>query len=168
VNESRGQVNTKHWNKQLVLVENIQFVQGPQGNIPSLVGFYNIQEKINDKSRAGVIGETLLFQSALDATYKFFPMVTDWKPCTVIGGSCVGIEDLIVENIKRTLEVVEHVSNDESTARSIQSRCINLEKKTVASPVFLDANGVKVRFSKGLQQCIKVIDVLHGPFNLTS
>src|ERR1039458_771436 len=68
------------WNKQLMLVPNVHIVQGPQGVIPGLVGFYDIHDDISNLKGARIVGKSLLFQSAFYGTYKFLPLVKDWEP----------------------------------------------------------------------------------------
>src|ERR1700687_2364067 len=37
-----------NWNQQPVFVQNVETVQGPEGVIPSIIGFYNIHDEISD------------------------------------------------------------------------------------------------------------------------
>jgi hypothetical protein len=159
----------EYWDQQLMFVEDVQIVQGPKGAIPSLVGLYDIQQEIDDQRDSGISGETLLFQSAIDLTYKFLPLIANWKPCPVIGLSgCDGFKSLVVQNIQGAFEIMQDIADDESAARHVESGLVNLKSNTVAPFVFLDADGVKIRFGESLKQLIQVTDVLHGPFNLTS
>ncbi|MGC2610794.1 MAG: hypothetical protein WA320_12015 [Candidatus Sulfotelmatobacter sp.] len=159
----------EYWEQQLMFVEDVQIVQGPNGAIPSLVGLYDIQEEIDNQRDSGISGETLLFQSAINSTYQLLPLVANWKPCPMVGFSGRdGFKSLVVENIQGAFEIVQGIADDESTARHIESRFVDLKSNAVAPSVFLDADGVKIRLGESLQQLIQVTDVLHGPFNLTS
>lgn len=159
----------EYWDKQLVLIKDVQFVQGPQGTIPSRVGFYDIQNKVDDHGNMRIPGETLLFQSAINGTYELFPLVADWKPCSVVGATgSSGLKNLVIENIQRTFEIVQRVSDDKRASDHIEPRLVDLKSDAIMPFVFLDADGVKVGLSEGLKKFIEVVDVLHGPFNLTS
>jgi hypothetical protein len=159
----------EYWDEQLMLVEDVQFVQGPEGLIPSLVGLYMIQEQVNNQGDLVIRGETLLFQSAINSTYEFFPLITDWESCSMVRTSGSGrVEDLVVENVQCTFEIMESISDDEGAARHIEPGFVDVKSNTITPSVFLDANGVKVRLSERLEKVVKVTDVLHGPFNLTS
>jgi hypothetical protein len=156
----------EYWNKQLVLVPDVHIVQGPQGVIPSLVGFYDIHNDISNGKSARVVGKTLLFQSAIYGYYKFLPPLADWKPRAMVGNSCSLVHSLKVENIERTSEVVERVSDDKSRVNGRECGPVNINMDPIYPVVFLDANGVKIRSSEGNQEFIQVMDVFHGPFNL--
>src|SRR5262249_24477344 len=106
----------EHWNKQLMLVENVQFVQGPQGIIPSLVGLYDIKEQVPDNSNARIVGQTLLFQSCIYSTFKFFHGIADWNPCSMVSKAGNGIEGTVIENIKRAFKIMQSISDDKRSA----------------------------------------------------
>jgi len=158
----------EHWDKQLVLVSNVQFVQGPQGVIPSRVGLYNIHEKIANETGVRVIGGSLLFQSAIQGSFKILSGIADWKPRVTLSAPCGSLDSLVVEKVERTLEIVDSVTSDESGISSGESCAVNIEKQVIAPFVFLDADGVKIRLSESVQKFIQIKDVLVGPFNLTS
>ena len=65
------------WNQELVFINDIQIVQGPEERIPSLVGFYRIQNKIMD-----CLSDSLLFQSA------FYPLLRATAPL-ILTCSCI-------------------------------------------------------------------------------
>jgi hypothetical protein len=155
----------EHWDEQLMLVRDVHIVQGPQGAVPSRVGFYDIDHEVSQCDSAPIVGKFLLFQSAIYGTYKFVPLIADWKMSMEISLPSKFIEDSVVQQIKRTSEVVQGVSDDKSGvgSREVSEEC---NADTSSALLLLDANGVKVRRGKFGQQLIQVIDVLHGPFNL--
>lgn len=149
-----------------MLVPDVHIVQGPQGVIPSLGGFYDINDNISNSKGARIVGKTLLFQSVIYGTYKFLPILADWKPRAMVGNSRSLVHGLKVENIERTSEVVERVSNDKSRVNGRECGPVNVNMDPIYPVVFLDANGVKIRSSEGNQEFIQVMDVFCGPFNL--
>jgi hypothetical protein len=155
----------KHWDEQLMLVENAHIVQGPEGPIPSLVGFYFIDNKIPQLNGARVTGKTLLFQSSVNLSYKFMPLISDWKARPVIGFPSQAIECTVVHEIKSASHIVQSISDDES---SIADREMSEKSNEdfVTPFLFLDSDGVKIRSGKGRNEFVQVMDVLHGPFNL--
>lgn len=159
----------EHWDKQLMLVHDVHIVQGPQGPILSSVGLYDIHDNVTNLNSNRVIGKTLLFQSAIYSSYKFFPLIADWKPRAVICAESNAMrERSVVENINRASKIVQCVANNQSCIGRGESCLIDLNEKMVTPFVFLDSDGVEVRFSERIQQLIQVTDVLHGPFNLMS
>jgi hypothetical protein len=159
----------EYWDKQLMFVEDVQIVQGPEGMIRSLVGLYDIQENIHNQGYSRISGEALLFQSAINGSYQLFPLVADWKPCPMIGfPRSGGLESLVVQNIKSAFEIMQGISDDQSTVRHVESRFVNVEENAVVPSVFLDTSGVKVGLGERIEKFVKIVDVLHGPFNLTS
>ena len=158
----------EYWEEQLVFVPNIHVVQGPQGPVPSLVGLYNIQHDPANQKSASVIGEALLFQSTIYGNYEFFPLVKDWKLCPSISEAGRFVHGLVVEHVESAPKVVQRVADNEGCICSGESGFVDVDADVIAPFVFFDSDGVKVRFSDGVQQFVKVTDVLCGPFNLTS
>jgi hypothetical protein len=148
-----------------MFVRNVHIVQGPQGPIPSLVGFYDIDDEVPQRNSGPVIGKFLLFQSAIYGTYKFLPLIADWKMSMQVGLTRKFIENSVVENIERTSQIVQGIADDEGSRGSgkVSEEC---NTDAIVPFLLLDGNGVKVRRGKIGQELIQVIDVLHGPFNL--
>jgi hypothetical protein len=166
--DARERHNTEQWNEQLMLVSDVHVVQGPQGPIPSLVGLYNIHDQVANLDGTRMVGETLLFQSAINGSYKFLPLVTDWKLRAVIRDSGSFVESLVVSDVNRASEIMQGISNNKSGIDRGESAFVDVDENMVAPFVFLDADGVKVRLGERIQQLIHIVDVLHGPFNLPS
>ena len=64
----------EHWDKKLMLIRDIQIVQSPHGNVPSLVGLYNVENEVMN-----VASDALLFYSTIQSIYKLIPRVCNRK-----------------------------------------------------------------------------------------
>jgi hypothetical protein len=155
----------ENWNEQLMLVRDVHIVQGPQGPIPNLVGSDDIDDEVPQRNGGPVIGKFLLFQSAIYGTYKFLPLIANWKMSMEVGLPCKFLENSVVEEIERTSQVVQGVSDDKGSRSGgkVSEEC---DTDTIPSLLLLHANGVEIRRGKLGQELIQVSDVLHGPFNL--
>jgi hypothetical protein len=146
-----------------MLVPNVHVVNSPEGVIPSLVGFYGIQnEGLNRRS------DLLLFQSTIKGMiFKFLPRIADWEACPLGRESITLQDDLVVHEIQRTAEIMQNISDDESGLIDIK-RSVKLKPEIVCSrlSVFIDMNRVEVLIKKGSQEGIEIVDVLQGPLNL--
>src|SRR4029077_324671 len=81
--------NLSDWNEQLVLVENVQFVQGPQGEIPSFVWLYLVENE-------SLQFDGMLYRSTREGAYKFLPRLINresgvlaWNPADFEHGIAV-------------------------------------------------------------------------------
>jgi hypothetical protein len=149
-----------------MLVHDAQIVQGPQGPVPSLVGLYDIHDKITQPDNARMVGTFLLCQSAIYGTYKFLPLISDWKARPFVGHpSTDSIECSVVQQIKSASHIVQGIPDDErgGTDRELPEEC---DEHMIAPFVFLNGHGVKIGIGKIGNELIQVMDVLHGPFNL--
>ena len=99
--------NLQHWNQELVLIPDVQVVHGPDGIIPSLVGFYGVQNEV-----VNGLGNLVCFESILKGAYKFLPRVSDWKSGP-LGRLAPSQNDLEVEKIKSASKIMQRVSDDE-------------------------------------------------------
>lgn len=158
----------EQWDQQLMLVRDVHIVQGPEGIIPTLVGFYDIHDKGANLHSARIIGDTLLFQSAVYGGYKFLSALSDWKSRAVINSTSGAVKRAVVKNIDRASEIVQNVANNQGGFGHGEPAFVDVDEQVITPFVFLDADGVKVRRGESIQKFIKVMDVLHGPFNLTS
>jgi hypothetical protein len=91
-----------------------------------LVGFYDINDNVSNGNGARIVRKTLLFQSAVYGYYKFLPVLADWKSRAVIGNARSLTHSLEVENIERTPEVVQRISNDESRVNGRKCGPVNI------------------------------------------
>jgi hypothetical protein len=148
------------WKQEPVFVEDVEIVQGPEGAIPSLVRFYGIHDEVGDCFGG------LMYQSAFDGSYKFIPGFSKWESSEVIVTSQPTKNNLVNCNIKRSLEIMEGISNDESNV--IGKRLSLLEMKNVISAlrVVLNVDSVEIGCLEGQNASVKVRDVLVGPFDL--
>lgn len=156
----------ENWNEQLVLVHDVHVVQSPQGPIPSLVGLYDINDKIAQPDNARVVDQFLLFQSAIYGTYKVLPLILDWKPRVLVGhASCDSIKDAVVQDIQCAAHVVQSVPDNERGVAGGELSGV-FDRNTVAPFVFLNSDGVKIGTGKIGNELVQIVDVLYGPFNL--
>lgn len=159
----------KHWDQELMLIDDVHIVHGPNGKIPSLVGFYRIQDK-SLNGRANL----LLFQSTIQGSYEFLPRIADWESCPFGRSSAAPNYNLVVHEIQSTAKIMQGISHNEGSVDYIEGTGINLEPEKIFSGVnifeklrvFIDMETVKVRCDEIAQQGVKVVDVLQGPFNL--
>jgi len=151
------------WNDELVLVPAIEVVKCPDGVIPSLVGFYFIHDKLAQGRGSVVTAEvSVLFQSAIDGRYKFLPLISDWERCVFVRGSSQAHDHLPNRNVEGTPKIMQGVSQYQG--RIVLKRFgVEQEAKVVLPTLFLDNHGVVV---ETVQESVKVLDVLVGPFNL--
>jgi hypothetical protein len=149
----------KNWDQKLVLVPDIQIVQGPQGVITSVIGFYAVQKEIVDTT-----GNLLIFQSGINGVYKSIPCVSNWEP-RPLGGLD---NHSVVKQVESASEVMQDISDNESGIVEGKWRFINIEPKEIGSlpNISIDADGVKLGTGKLGEETVNVIDVLLGPLNL--
>jgi hypothetical protein len=152
------------WDEQLMLVRNIHIVEGPQGAIPSRVGLYYINNEISQRNSALVVEKPLLFESAIYGAYKFMPFITNWKAGEFVGLPGNFVKDLVIEQVERTSQIMQCVSNNKSSSGSGEVFG-DSDSNSIAPLLFLDANGVKIRSQKTGKELIEIADVLHGPLN---
>ncbi len=148
----------KDWDEKLMLVQIVQVIEEPEPVIPSLVGFYGIQNKIvEDRS------DLLLFKSVTKAGYKFFPSWTDWETSPIPAVPAIRCE----EKIKCTPEVMERIANYQCATVTLKLGQINIKPEEICTiRVLLNRDSVKARIEKRSKQEVNIQDVLIGPFNL--
>jgi hypothetical protein len=150
-----------HWNEKLMLVPDVHIVNSPEGVIPSLVGFYRIQDKVMNG-----LGDLLLFQSAIKGTYQFLPRIADWEPCPFVGSAIAPQNNLVVHEIQGAAEIVQNVPNDKRGIIGGEGRYVNPKVICSSLDIFVNTERVEVRARENAQQGIQVSDVFYGPFNL--
>jgi hypothetical protein len=148
------------WKQKPVFVEDVDIMQGPQGVIPSSVRFYDIHDEVKD-----VFGG-LLYQSAIDASYKFIPRFKEWKYSVIVVPSKSSKVDFVNSKVQSALEVVRGISNDKSNVSWQGFSYIELDAIVSGLKILIGAKRVKITSSKSQDFRVKIIDVLLGPFNL--
>jgi hypothetical protein len=153
----------EHWNQELVLIPDIQVVQGPQGVIPSFVGLHDIKYDLRD---LGI--DLLLFESTRQGGYKSVPRIANRKASPLRGNASTFQNSSVVKKIEGASQVGERVSDHKSDylGGKIGEVVINPEMIYPAFDIFLDSESVKVRVNEVYEQRVKVVDVLLGPLNL--
>src|SRR5216684_2386144 len=99
--------DSQDWKQEPVFIKNVEFVQGPDGVIPSFVRFYGIHNEVCDCFGG------LVYQPTFDGSYKFIPGFSEWESGEVIVTPKPTKNDLIDCDIERSLEIMEGVSSNE-------------------------------------------------------
>ena len=148
------------WKQEPMLVNDVEFVQGPEGVIPSVVRFYGIHDEVRDCFGG------LMYQSALDGSYKFIPSFSKWESAMVIITPKATENNLINCNVERPLEVVEGISDHERSVSWKSFRFLVAKNIFPSLRGFIDNDVVEVTFLEIQNAVVKVTDVLLGPFDL--
>jgi hypothetical protein len=159
----------EHWDQELMLIHDVQIVHSPEGKIPSLVGLYRVQDK-------GLNGRTdlLIFESAVKGGYKFLPRIPDWESCPLGWIATTSHDDLVVQEIKSTPEIMQSVSHDQRCVHEVERASIDFEPEKLCANasifkslrVAINMDAVEVGFDEIDQHQIEIVDVLQRPFNL--
>lgn len=146
--------------EKLVLVLNVESVQGPDGiSIPSLVGLYDIHDEVSDPFGG------LIFESAIHGGYKFVPCVF-YRELGVLGSLPGSREFYVVgDEIESRSEVVQRISNDAHEFFWNGFARHELERVVSSMEVSFNEHSVRVRIDES-QKTAHVSDVLFGPLNL--
>lgn len=148
----------KHWDDKLMFVQVIQVMQGPQVVIPSLVGFYGVQDVFTER-----FADLLFFESRIQAGYKFLPRIRDWETRPFVSLSDSGG----VEQIERTPEIMERIANYKCARITRKFRRVDVEFDEGRSiRVLFNADTIEVGVEKPFENRIQILDVLLGPLNL--
>lgn len=165
----KADINNPHklqgWDEKLMLIADIHLVQGPDGVIPSRVGFYRIHHE------GPKFGSNLpLLQSTLEPlVYKSFALIEDWETGMRCRSSLTTENDLVVHQIESASKVVQRIPgskgdfiggkqifSDVDTQEILASLCVVINSRSVAVRVV----------GKGQPKRVNVRDVLVGPLNL--
>jgi hypothetical protein len=145
-----------------MLVHYVKIVNSPNGEIPSLVRPYVVQDE-KKEFRTG-----LLYLSAFHRSLDFVSGLSNGKLGEFIdGGRNNNLDDFEPRIVERTFKVVDYVSDKQRDVRdpSLIDDVV-LEALVASIRVNLDARSATVR-NFG-QPMLKVSDVLVGPFDLCS
>jgi len=150
------------WDEKLVFIRNVEFVKSPEGRIPSLVGFYRIENEVVD-SRS----DLLLMQSAINGCFKLLPRVANWKLGMAVNDSTASNDNFGIQNVQCASQVVQRIPDYYGGSFYIEPMSQIQAKPDPLTSVFLDRNLVEVRLNKSFESRFKVVDVMIGPFNLS-
>jgi hypothetical protein len=152
--------NVYHWKQEPVFIEDVQFVQSPEGVIPSLVRFYDIHDEVSDCFGG------LCYQSAFDGSFKFIPGFAEWKSRMGVVPSEFEKNNIVNGKVESTFQIVKGISDDGNHVTWKGLSHLELQKALSRIRVFLDAKAVVVTCGEADKSGLKVVDVLLGPFNL--
>jgi len=153
------------WDEKLMLVTNVHLVQGPEGVIPSLVGFYRIH---NEGPKFG--SNLLLFQGAIAPTvYKSFACIADWEISPMCNPPSASPDDLTEHEIESASEVMQGIASRKSDfigRKQIVSK-VNAKEILASLHVVINSRSVTVGMSPECQaKFVNIRDVFVGPLNL--
>lgn len=152
-------IELQGWDEQLVLVLNVQSVQGPQELIPSIVRLYDIHDEVGDS-----LG-SLKYFSAFDGRYKLVPCFPKRKSAVLIPNLEDAENNLIDGNIESTFQVVQSVPDNQGKVIWNGLSDSDLNSIGPRIRVSLDADGVETRCLNNGHPAFKVVDVLLGPLD---
>jgi hypothetical protein len=147
------------WKQKPVFVSNVEVVEGPEGVIPSLVGFYDIHDEVSD------LFGGLLYQSTIDCAYHTIPGFSKRESSVVVVAAKPSENDFVDRKIQSAFEVVESIPDDKSKVIWKGLSGIDLHDIVSELAVRMDAESVRVH-SKCNDHLVKIVDVMLGPFDL--
>src|ERR1700690_776364 len=149
----------KNWEDDLVLVEDVQLVQGPQGIIPSRVGLYIVEDDISEHTPIPY------FFNPVDGIFNRFPRLSNWE-LGVAGDFYPQPSVKITPNqVKSGSKIVNNIPDNGGNILREQRIKWVVEKQLPGIFVNLSDGAVEV-INKRFQCGIKLTDVLFGPFYL--
>jgi hypothetical protein len=149
------------WKQQPVLVENFEFVQGPDSfPIPSCVRLYRFHDE------CGEIGGNPLYQSTIDSSFKFFAGFSRWETGLFGAPSTMSEFDVTDYEVQRGAQIMQGVSKNEGELIWNGFDYLSLQEIVRAFRVSIDAKSVRITCGECLHASLKIIDVLIGPFDL--
>ena len=148
------------WDDELMFVHDVQFVEGPEGIIPSRIGLYRIFDKVRDDR------SSLLFQSTIHNFFKFLGTTDDWELCMAGEFARNGQNCLSKEDVEGTSQIVNCIPKNLRRQVLRELGLIDVNPQAMAPKVILHPEAVEIRLPKILDKFIQIRDVLVGPFNL--
>lgn len=146
-------------NQELMLVYDVEIVKTVQRAIPSLIGFYVVNNEIGDFRRMS------LYISCINLSYKFLAPLIKREFNIPIGGIVSFGSNVPDCHIKGCMEVVNNIADDQR--HFIGQRCsyVKMELMRSALKINLSPKMVNICLDVGVQDRIKLKDVLIGPFD---
>lgn len=149
----------EHWDNELMLIHDVEFVKSPQGVIPSLVGLYDIVYETENR------GTNLLFQSAVHNGFKFLSALENWKLSMLCEFAASGDNALPEKDVQSASQIVDRVPHNLRSTDSRKLLCVEINKEFAPPEVFFNSKGVEVRSFDSADNSLQVRDMLFGPFN---
>ncbi|MGA3177318.1 MAG: hypothetical protein ABSE19_08210 [Candidatus Acidiferrum sp.] len=155
----------KSWNQELMLVSDIHLVNGPDGEIPSLVGFYRVSNKVMDRA-----GNLPAFERSLQGSYQFLPCIANWEPCPFRRSTPAEQNNFVVEQIQSAPKVMHSISNNKSSVGQESGfRRMDIDNEViyfVPRIDLVDGDRVGVSGAEIIQKSAQIVDMFFGSFNL--
>jgi len=150
-------------NNDSVFVEIVQLVKCSKGIIPSLVWFYCIDDEVTELS------SDLLFKSAINGLFKFIPRFMcrkmDIRGHVIPAQSSHNLRDGVIE---RGSQVVNDISDHRPKRKILCGRLPEISAEIASFRVFIDERRVEISRQEFINPRLRLLDVLIGPFNLSS
>jgi len=147
------------WENELVLVKDVQLVEGPQGVIPSRIGLHIIDNKAVQSSMVPY------FRSTIQGVYKPFPSLSNREARLGRYGNIEMSEDFCPSQIEGGSEIVQGVSEHDRQINRQESIRRILQEQLSGVTIRVSEWSVEI-INKRINTGLKVSDVLLGPFDL--
>lgn len=144
----------------MVLVGDVQLVEGGEGIVAPLVGLYRVGEDVDDG-----LARRLYVSVCTKGAYKVIPVLPKRKLRPVVRSISDTSDQLIVHEVQRRAEIVDGVAND---AGCLFGYRVGLKAKDMAARIGVTfyPHSVKVGLEEGVEGPLKLVDVLLGPLDL--
>mgnify|MGYP001569002881 CR=1 FL=1 len=150
---ARNFEDADRWNQQPVFINDVDFVEGPNGIIPSNIRFYDISDEVAD------VATPDLYFSITDGVYKFLPRISNRESAMLGRGAPSNNDNFTSHEVERGSEIVNGITENQWNTFG-QRLGIN------ACKISINAKTVCASFEKCGDGGVQLIDVLIGPFNL--
>lgn len=146
---------------QPMLINSVEFVEGPEGIIPSFVRFYRIQDEVGS-----ALGNRF-YRSQFTGDFEAFPIPLKREINIIESGlTCAtSNSDLIGGNIESRAKIVDSVA--EYQGNVFWDRLSNLQTEGIQTGlrVLLGNDFMCIGFGPRFKERFKVLDVLLGPID---
>lgn len=157
VNAGDGR-HAKHGDQEPVFVDVVDFVEGPEGKIPSLVRLYVVENDVAD------IGSGMLYVSLFHGNGKVLPRFMEWKMDP--RGFYSGIPNhLTGYMIKCGTEAMNSIAYNKRERD--RKRLENLQLEDISARIVVHRNAIEIIHGGKLADAgINLVDVMVGPADL--
>lgn len=154
--------NCKAWDKQFMLIGNVQIVKSAKSLVPSTIFVwpYLIHDQVND------VGSDSLYKSTINSVYKFLPRIIKREFGVLSLDVSIMRNNVAHHMVKSAPGVMDRVSNNGGgdVRREILSH-LQFQEALTSLSILIDNDSVEVTVAKGSQLSIQVSDVMVGPFD---